>query len=70
MLYFYHETKTHPDILVRFFSDLERLAASFMIRKANINKRIERYGRLMQLIELGDDIFAPNSPLQFARRAS
>ncbi len=61
---FLTRNQSNPDVLKRFFAYLERLAASFMIRKTNINKRIERYGRLMQLIERGDDVFGLNSPLQ------
>ena len=60
---FLSRNQNNPEILVRFFAYLERLAASFMIRKTNINKRIERYGRLMQFIERGDDVFGLNSPL-------
>lgn len=60
---FFSRNQNNPDMLLRFFAYLERLAASFMIRKSNINKRIERYGRLMQLIERGDDVFGLNSPL-------
>jgi uncharacterized protein DUF262/uncharacterized protein DUF1524 len=60
---FFSRNQNNPDMLLRFFAYLERLAASFMIRKSNINKRIERYGRLMQLIERGDDVFGLNSPI-------
>ena len=35
-----------------------------MFLRSNVNKRIERYGRLLTAIEIGDDIFAPSSPLQ------
>ncbi len=54
----------HPDQLVQFFTDLDRLAAGLMIRRANINERIERYGRLIAVIESGEDLYTSNSPLQ------
>lgn len=54
----------HPDGLVQFFTDLDRLAAGLMIRRANINERIERYGRLIAVIESGEDLYTPDSPLQ------
>jgi hypothetical protein len=53
-----------PEHLVRFFTDLERLAAALMIQRANINARLERYGALLRTIESDADLFAPHSPLQ------
>lgn len=50
--------------LVQFFTDLDRLAAGLMIRRANINERIERYGRLLTAIEHGEDLYTSDSPLQ------
>jgi hypothetical protein len=35
-----------------------------MIRRANINERIERYGRLIAVIERGEDLHTPDSPIQ------
>ena len=52
-----------PTALVRFFTDLERLAAGLMIRRANIN---ERYGRLLTAIEDEADLYADDSPLQLS----
>ncbi|MBW4544614.1 MAG: DUF262 domain-containing HNH endonuclease family protein [Symplocastrum torsivum CPER-KK1] len=54
----------HPDLLVQFFTELDRLAAGLMIRRANINERIERYSRLLTAIEHGEDLYTPDSPLQ------
>ncbi len=62
MLYL-SRNQNSPDLLFRFFTYLERLAVSFMIRKMNFNKRIERYGRLMHVIERGEDVFGLSSPL-------
>ncbi|MDP3029296.1 MAG: DUF262 domain-containing HNH endonuclease family protein [Deltaproteobacteria bacterium] len=53
-----------PDKLRHFFTDLERLAAGLMILRADINNRIERYGRLLTAIEEDADLYNPNSPLQ------
>ncbi len=59
-------TAGNPDLLTRFFGDLERLAAGMMIRRQLVSKRIERYARLLGAIEKGDDLFAHSSPLQLA----
>src|SRR5205085_11071921 len=56
----------NPDAMVHFFTDLERLAARLMIVGANVNKRIERYGRLLSAIENNDNLFAAGSPLQLS----
>jgi hypothetical protein len=63
ILYF-SQNHNSPEKLVSFFTDLERLAAGLMIRRANINKRIERYGRLLAAIERGKDLYVADSPLQ------
>jgi Protein of unknown function DUF262/Protein of unknown function (DUF1524) len=47
-----------------FLADLERLAASMLVRRVDISRRIERYGLLLQTIESGSDLYAPASPLQ------
>lgn len=56
--------RSRPEALMRFFRDLERLAAGMMILRANINQRIERYGALLKAIEAGADLYADASPLQ------
>lgn len=53
-----------PEKLKKFFSDLERLAAGLMIIRADVNDRIERYGKLLTSIEKKDDLFTSESPLQ------
>ncbi|MEW5859190.1 MAG: HNH endonuclease family protein, partial [Cyanobacteriota bacterium] len=55
---------SHPERLVQFFTELERLAAGLMIKRANINERIERYRRLLTAIEHEEDLYTPDSPLQ------
>lgn len=39
-----------------------------MIKRANINERIERYGLLLGAIERREDLYAVNSPLQLTRK--
>ena len=53
-----------PVAMVHFFTDLERLAVGLMIRGANVNKRIERYSRVLAAIENGEDLYSTDSPLQ------
>lgn len=48
----------------QFLTDLERLAASLLIRRADVTRRVERYGRVMEAIESEGDLFATTSPLQ------
>jgi hypothetical protein len=54
----------NPERLVRFITELERLAASLLIRRQYANRRIERYSRLLAAIERGDDLSQPGSPIQ------
>ena len=56
-------TVTTQDALA-FLTDLERLAASMLLRRVDITKRIERYGILLSAIEDGSDLYADESPLQ------
>lgn len=58
--------RDEPDLLLRFLGDLERLAAGLMLLRANINRRIERYGRLLYSIENGEDLHSLTSPLQLS----
>jgi uncharacterized protein with ParB-like and HNH nuclease domain len=58
----------NPDSLLRFFSDLDRLASGLMIQRANINERIERYSKLLYAIDNKEDLYTPSSPLQLSIR--
>lgn len=58
------QNRHSPDKLKQFFTDLERLAAGLMIMRADINDRIERYGRLLAAIEEKANLYAADSPLQ------
>lgn len=55
---------SNPELLLRFFSDLDRLASGLMIQRNNINERIDRYSKLLSAIEAKKDLYAPDSPLQ------
>ena len=61
---FYSYYPSNHDKLLRFFTDLERLAAGLMISRANINTRLARYGRLLKAIEEKRDLYTPDAPLQ------
>lgn len=63
-LLYYSRNEHDQNKLLRFFTNLERLAAGLMIIRANVNKRIERYALLLMLIENNADLYAFNSPLQ------
>ncbi|MBE9005747.1 DUF262 domain-containing protein [Fortiea sp. LEGE XX443] len=56
----------NPDLLLRFFSDLDRLASGLMIQRANINERIERYSKLLHAIEKQENLYTQSSPLQLS----
>jgi len=53
-----------PTSMLPFFSDLERLAVSMMVRRLFINRRAERYNRLLTAIDENADLFDAGSPLQ------
>ena len=50
--------------LVQFTKDLERLVYGLFIRRASVNERISRYGKLLIAIEKEDDLWGGNAPLQ------
>ncbi len=62
----YNQLHNSPDGWLKFLKDLERLAASMMIRRTKINTRIERYAKLLTAMEKGDDLFQAESPLQLS----
>lgn len=63
MLHF-TRNRDNPEDLLRFLDGLERLASCLMVVRANVNRRIDRYGRVMAAIDKGDDLYAPSSPLE------
>ncbi|WP_103350116.1 DUF262 domain-containing protein [Amycolatopsis sp. CA-128772] len=52
--------------LLRFLTDLERLAGSMLVRRVDITRRIERYGRVLDWMENDRDLYSPESPLQLS----
>lgn len=52
--------------LPRFLKDLERLAASMMIRRVYRTTRIGRYGDLLKAMEDGEAMYGEDSPLQLS----
>lgn len=56
-----------PEQLLKFFTDLERLAAGLTILKLNITKRIKRYSDIIKAIETNSDLYTDNSPLQLSK---
>lgn len=56
--------RNQSDLLLRYLQELERLAAGMMIIRTNFNWRMERYGRLLRMLEAGKDLFDEDSPLQ------
>ncbi|MBU7581676.1 MAG: DUF262 domain-containing protein [Nostoc sp. TH1S01] len=63
-IFYLSQNYYNPDLLLRFFSDLNRLASGLMIQRANINERIERYSKLLHAIDKREDLYTPDSPLQ------
>lgn len=57
----YHD---QPERLERFFKELERLAASLMIRRQFAHRRQPRYHQLLRAIDRGEDLSKPASPIQ------
>ncbi|MCM3701910.1 DUF262 domain-containing protein [Paenibacillus macerans] len=54
-----------PAELLKFLTKLERLAMGLLILRANINERLERYGRLLDTIENSlAGLYSTNSPLE------
>jgi hypothetical protein len=52
-----------------FFRDLERLAASMLIRRENVNLRQMTYISILKSIESQSDLFCESSPLQLTKSA-
>lgn len=65
---FYNKDKQDPEKLLKFLTDLERLAAYYTIHRSNINVRIIRYARIIDAIEHDQDIYDPTSPLQLSEK--
>lgn len=55
-----------PEFILRFLSDLERLAYGLFLMRSDPSDRIRRYGKLLGSIQAGEDLFADQSPLQLS----
>lgn len=66
-LAFFIRHKESPELVLRFFGDLERLAYAMLARKSGVNERIERFSALTGAIEKGADLFSEGSSLQLSR---
>ena len=62
MLYLWRGRPTAA-ALAAFLGELERQAAMMMIARANVNQRIERFGKVMEELEKGREPFRPGSPV-------
>ncbi|MFO1496608.1 MAG: DUF4357 domain-containing protein [Lysobacterales bacterium] len=65
-LAFFVRHGNEPDVVLRFFRDLERLGYSMLVQKFGVNDRIERFSKLTAAIEKADDLFVIDSPLQLS----
>lgn len=61
----YHD---QPARLARFLTELERLAASLMIRRQYAHRRAPRYNRLLHAIEQGEDLSQVGSSIQLTQQ--
>ena len=63
---YFRRYKGQTDELLQFVTNLERLAYGLFIRRANINERIERYGRVIGAVDSGGELFNDDSPLHLS----
>jgi hypothetical protein len=65
-LTFFVQYRQQPEVVLSFFTDLERLAYSMLVRRAGVNERIERFSALTTAVEAGSDLSDTTSPLQLS----
>lgn len=63
-LAFFIRQQNNPQVMLTFFRDLERLAYSMLVRKIGVNARIERFSKLTEAVEKGENLTLQKSPLQ------
>lgn len=56
--------RQQPEKILSFLIDLERLAYGLFLQRNNPTERIRRYGRVLESIQSGADLFSDTSPLQ------
>jgi hypothetical protein len=54
--------RNQPEMMEKFFQDMERLAYSMLTIKFGINDRIDRFSKVTEAVETGDDHLRPNPP--------
>ena len=54
--------------VTQFLSQVERLASGMMLMRLYENDRVSRYGRLLELIEGGTNVYGKESPLMLTER--
>lgn len=64
----YGQLKNKPETFLKFLIDLERLAATMMVRREIVNTRQMRYIAVLNSIDAGEDLFSPDSPLQLSEK--
>lgn len=64
----YSQFKNKPEIFLKYLIDLERLAATMMIRREIVNTRQMRYIAILNSIDLGEDLLSGESPLQLTEK--
>lgn len=62
-LRYLRDRQGEPPSVLAFLRGLERLAASMFMRRIGINARIDRYGRLLEQIDDGQDVLERGSEL-------
>jgi len=62
-LHFIVRNPNDPVAILNFLTRLDRLASSMHIRSVHLNPRLERYGKLLDAIDDGEDLYAQGSPL-------
>ncbi len=63
---YYRRHRSNPQAILTFTRELERLAASLFLRRANVNERIRRYAKLIAWIKDEKDLLTTESPLQIS----
>lgn len=61
-----HRNELKRGTFLKFIQGLERLAYGLFILRENINRRTNRYARVIRAIDCDDDLFAEESPLQLS----
>jgi hypothetical protein len=58
--------RQNPAEVLRFLTDLERLAYALFLARETPTERIARYGKVLERMEAGADLFANGSPRQLS----